>query len=130
MKKLLAACLLALSFSVGATEWQDTPKPTPIVQKSTDSWTTVDKGYHLAGGFAIASAATLYTKNPYHGFYWGCGAGVIKEALDSMDTINHTVSGKDLVVTCLGAAMGAAGTNWLITRQGDKNYVTYSYRFK
>lgn len=80
-----------------------------------DSWTGYDKKLHFLGGAAIAAGVAVHTGDPWKGFYAGAAAGVLKEALDATGTGN--VSGRDLVVTVIGAAVGASGSRLVIGRR-------------
>lgn len=70
-----------------------------------DEWNGEDKNLHALGGGVIALAMTAQTGNAYTGFKYGCGAGVAKELFDA--TGQGEVSAKDLLITCLGASVGA-----------------------
>ncbi len=70
-----------------------------------DDWTGEDKKLHAIGGGVIALAMTAQTGSAWAGFKYGCGAGLAKEAFDA--TGQGEVSAKDLIVTCLGAGVGA-----------------------
>ena len=112
----LAACslLLAASANAGCT--------------GADNFKTIDKRLHFVGGAVIAAAVTGHTKDPMLGFYAGTAAGVVKEALDS--TGIGDCSAKDLIATMAGAALGAAGTNWYISREGKTTIVGYRWELK
>lgn len=94
-----------------------------------EPWTGKDKALHLVAGAALASAGTAITKDPWKGFAIGCTAGVLKEAYDSAHPATHTVSVKDAAVTCVGAALGASGTHWVLQRYGGKMFVAYNTEF-
>ena len=72
-----------------------------------DSWTGRDKQMHLAAGAAIALPVTLITRDVQHGIVAGCAVGVAKEIADRYRP-GHVPSYRDAVVTCAGAAIGAA----------------------
>ena len=88
-----------------------------------------DKALHFGAGAAIASAVTLATGSASYGFTAGCAAGVLKEAYDARHPKTHTVSGKDLAITCLGAGLGAGATRWYIHRDNGTTTVTYNLTF-
>lgn len=88
-----------------------------------------DKALHFGAGAAIAAAVTATTNNAGLGFTAGCAAGVLKEAYDARHPRTHTVSGKDLAITCLGAGLGAGATRWYIHRSGGVTTVTYNWTF-
>lgn len=90
---------------------------------SADDWTGQDKAKHFAAGAVIASVITVVTVKPLVGFATGCLAGAVKEARD------RVASGKDFAVTCLGAALGAVGTNWMIQRSGRETVVSYNIQW-
>lgn len=88
-----------------------------------------DKALHFGAGAAIASAVTLATGSASYGFTAGCAAGVLKEAYDARHPKTHTVSGKDLAITCLGAGLGAGAMRWYIHRGNGVTTVTYNLTF-
>lgn len=128
----LYVLFLILVLSTPARAHEPAPPPTSVPAtdscRAADKWIAFDKGLHFGGGFVISAAVTAKTEDPWKGFWVGAGAGVLKEALDSKT--GGCVSGKDFVVTVLGAAAGASFTNWNIQRQrGTGNtLVTYSWR--
>ncbi len=85
-----------------------------------DSWTGPDKVKHLAVGAGISAAVMAATKDERLAFAAGCGAGVAKELYDAQHRDVHTPSGKDLVVTCIGAAIGTKTTSLIFTARGIK----------
>lgn len=87
----------------------------PCQSAPRDSWTGQDKALHFGLGAAIAAGVGVHTGDPWKGFYAGAAAGVLKEALDATGT--GQVSGRDLVVTVLGAAVGASGSKLVIGRR-------------
>lgn len=103
--KLLAACVLYAAV---------------VSCAYADEWTGRDKEIHFVGGAAVAAAVTAATGNEWHGFLAGTGAGLAKEVYDS--TGRGQVSGKDFVVTALGALVGARLTGWTL----GPNRVTYT----
>ena len=88
-----------------------------------DTWTGPDKFLHFGGGAVIAGAVTAGTKSRAWGFTAGCGVGLAKEVADPI------FSQKDLIVTCLGAGLGAYATGWMIERQGREVVVSYRWEF-
>lgn len=88
-----------------------------------------DKALHFGAGAAIAAAVTAGTGSASYGFTAGCAIGVLKEAYDARHPRTHTVSGKDLAVTCLGAGLGAGATRWYIHRGNGATTVTYNWTF-
>ena len=92
-----------------------------------DEWTGEDKKLHAIGGAAIALAMTAQTGSSLTGFAWGCGAGVAKEVFDS--TGQGQVSGKDLIVTCAGAAVGAGAGRFFITKIDGGIKLSFAARF-
>ena len=72
-----------------------------------DSWTGRDKQMHFAAGAAVALPVTLITRDVSHGIVAGCAVGVAKEIADKYRP-GHVASYRDAVVTCAGAAVGAA----------------------
>lgn len=88
----------------------DVPASVPSVK---DSWTSEDKGYHLAGGAVLSTVSTIKWESRAVGFAVGCGAGVAFELLAP-----GFKSYKDAVVTCLGAAFGAVIGGWHLQRNG------------
>lgn len=90
---------------------------------AADEWTGRDKELHFAGGAAIAAAVTLATADQNTGFLVGVGVGVAKEVYDA--TGHGTPSGKDLIVTILGAYIGSRAAGWVITPRS----VSYNWRF-
>jgi uncharacterized protein YfiM (DUF2279 family) len=93
-----------------------------VTTAQADEWTGPDKTIHFVGGAAIAAAVTAATRDEWKGFAAGTALGLAKEAYDA--TGRGQVSGKDFVVTMLGAYVGAKGTGWVITR----NSVVYTRR--
>jgi|GEM_PF-1418593 len=91
-----------------------------------DSWTSPDKAGHLVLGAVPAYFVTTYTENPWYGFAAGATAGVAKEVFDSR---NGKASGKDLVVTLIGAAAGAYAGNWMVYKQNKTVYIGYNTSF-
>jgi len=87
-----------------------------------EDWTGRDKQLHFIGGAVIAAAVTAATRDEWAGFAAGTTAGLVKEVYDS--TGRGQVSGKDFVVTALGAYVGAKSAGWVITR----NSVLYTRR--
>jgi uncharacterized protein YfiM (DUF2279 family) len=104
------ALTLALALTASAAHAQDT-------------WTGPDKFLHFGGGALIAGAVTAGTQSRAWGFAAGCGVGLAKEVADPV------FSQKDLVVTCLGAGLGAYATGWMIERQGRETVVSYTWEF-
>jgi uncharacterized protein YfiM (DUF2279 family) len=91
---------------------------------SKDRWTGQDKQQHLLMGSVIALAGTVGHKDPWMGFAYGAGAGLLKEAIDSRGS--GTCSAQDLAVTLIGAAIGAGiGARIIVT----PNSITYSMDF-
>jgi uncharacterized protein YfiM (DUF2279 family) len=88
-----------------------------------DEWTGRDKDLHFAGGAAVAAAVTLATRDRDAGFWAGTAVGLAKEVYDS--TGRGQVSGKDFVVTALGAYVGSRAAGWVITPRS----VTYTMKF-
>lgn len=72
-----------------------------------DSWTGRDKQMHAIAGAAIALPVTLITRDVSHGIVAGCAVGVAKELADKYRP-GHVASYRDAIVTCAGAAIGAA----------------------
>jgi len=81
-----------------------------------ESWGGADKQLHLVGGMAVAAAVTAATGNEWKGFLASAALGLAKEAHDS--TGRGHVSGKDALVTALGALIGAKATGWALTPSG------------
>ena len=88
-----------------------------------DEWTGRDKSLHFAGGAAVAAAVTLATRDRDAGFWAGAASGLLKEVYDS--TGRGHVSGKDFIVTALGAYVGSRAAGWVITPRS----VTYTMQF-
>ena len=72
-----------------------------------DSWTGRDKQMHAIAGAAVALPVTLATGSTGYGLAAGCAVGVAKELADKYRP-GHVASYRDAVVTCAGAAIGAA----------------------
>ncbi len=88
-----------------------------------DSWAGHDKTMHLAAGAAIGAGVTLYSRDPLIGTLAGTGVGLLKELRDSRG--HGHCSLQDAVVTALGAAAGAYGTRWALSRSGGTTWLTY-----
>jgi hypothetical protein len=75
-----------------------------------DEWTGADKQQHAAAGMAIAAGVSALSRDPLAGFVAGCGAGMAKELADAgrVFRAEAKATAKDLIVTCIGAAAGAA----------------------
>lgn len=74
--------------------------------KPIEKWTGPDKILHFVLiGATPAFIAGLAHGNPLVGVAFGCALGAMKEALDKA-VQNSTVSWKDFLVTCAGAAFG------------------------
>jgi uncharacterized protein YfiM (DUF2279 family) len=91
-----------------------------------DSWTSEDKAYHLVGGAVIGAAVTLQTESKMYGFMAGTAVGLLKEISDRRTT---GFSSKDLIVTSIGAALGAQAGGWMITARRDRVAVAYVAEF-
>lgn len=78
-----------------------------------DSWTGSDKIKHLAFGVIIAFAGGL-ALDPMIGLAAGACIGVAKEVYDGISG-KGTVSLQDMIVTAVGAAIGAAASHFLQT---------------
>lgn len=87
-----------------------------------DDWTGKDKELHFIGGAAIAAAVTAATGDEWKGFLAGAAVGVAKEIAD--EHRYGGASGKDAVVTALGALLGAKAAGWALTPNG----VTFTRR--
>lgn len=123
LRKMIV-CTALIASTAYANDKPAPPAPPP--PKAIDTWTGPDKPAHFFGGALIGGAVTAGTGKPLYGLAAGCGAGALKEFADRSTT---GFSSKDLVVTCLGAGLGAYGVNWLITRQGGKTTVSYAREF-
>jgi uncharacterized protein YfiM (DUF2279 family) len=88
-----------------------------------DRWTGSDKAQHLAIGGLIGFGGTLGTGSAWKGFAMGSAVGVLKEVSDAGGS--GTCSAKDLMVTVIGAGVGAVigkraavyvdrGTTWVV----------------
>lgn len=92
-----------------------------------DSWKGPDKRDHALIGAAISGAATLHTGDPWQGFLWGVGIGLLKEAADSGGL--GTCSLQDFAVTAAGAAIGAGGGRLMLQLNRDGGGLLYVTRF-
>ena len=70
-----------------------------------DDWTGPDKPRHLLAGGFIAAAVTAATRDERTGFVAGSAVGLLKELHDAAG--QGKASGKDFIVTVLGAYLGA-----------------------
>lgn len=138
MKRLYAsifivaiAAIFAMLFAGKAHAHENNVPPPPVVPSadrcSPDKWVAFDKGLHFGGGAIISGFVTAKTQDPWQGFAWGAGAGLLKEGIDKYS--GGCVSAKDFAVTVLGAAVGASFVNWNIKRQNGTTMVTYSVKF-
>jgi len=75
----------------------------------SDSWTSVDKLSHFAGGAAISGMAAHYTGSATTGLLSGCGIAAAGELADAARYGWHSkhASAKDFAMGCLGAVTGA-----------------------
>lgn len=96
---LLAALLIGTSAHAGCT--------------ARDGWRGYDKSLHLTLGATIATSVGVHTRSPMTGFWAGAAAGAAKELLDA--TGSGQCSAQDLVVTLLGAAIGATGAHVIVS---------------
>lgn len=77
-----------------------------------DDWTGPDKARHLLAGGFIAAAVTAATRDERTGFAAGSVAGLLKELHDAAG--HGRASGKDFIMTVLGAYLGARLTGQAI----------------
>lgn len=89
-----------------------------------DKWTGHDKQLHFIAGSAIALGVTAQTRDPWKGFAYGAGVGLVKEALDAGGS--GTCSAQDLAITVIGAGVGAYFGGKLILAP---NYIGYRTEF-
>lgn len=109
IKHIIGAALAALSLSVQATE---IPK---------------DKKMHAGVSFLLGMAAAhQFPDRPV--LAWGIAMvpGLLKEVSDKGGTGFDT---KDLAANAIGAALGVATTNWLISRSNGTTVVAYRTEF-
>ncbi len=105
MKRLvMAAAILAASFSVQADEWHGR-----------------DKQLHAIGGAIVAGSVHQLTDSRWAGFAAGLAVGIGKELVD-MRVPGHTPSLKDAVVTALGGSLVlvpglSIGPGWISYRK-------------
>ncbi len=92
-----------------------------------DAWRGEDKRLHFAGGAFISTVVTMHTGDPMTGFLAGTAAGVVKEAADAGGL--GQCSGKDLLVTVAGAALGAWAGHIVVTRVQGRTTVAYVAQF-
>jgi uncharacterized protein YfiM (DUF2279 family) len=90
-----------------------------------DSWHGPDKVEHLALGALVSGFVGAATQDPRQGVYWGVGAAIGKEALDS--TGLGTCSAQDAIWTLAGVGLGYAGTMFMIGRDRGTTSVRVSW---
>ena len=75
----------------------------------SDSWLSVDKVSHFAGGAAVSGLVSHYTDSATAGLLSGCGLAAAGELVDAARYGWHSrhASAKDFAVGCLGAVSGA-----------------------
>jgi uncharacterized protein YfiM (DUF2279 family) len=96
-------------------------------EEEKDSWTGADKvGHFVVFGMIPSQIVTIHTGNKWYGFATGVGIGALKELSDSR---THKASGKDFVVTAIGAAVGAYTGGWILTKIDKTTLVAYSSTF-
>lgn len=94
---------------------------------SSESWTGTDKRIHFAVSFvAGVAAANALPNEPVKAFGYAMIPGTIKEVLDASGS---GFSYKDMAADALGAALGVAGTHWLIKRANGTTVVAYHTAF-
>jgi uncharacterized protein YfiM (DUF2279 family) len=90
-----------------------------------DSWHGEDKLEHLALGTLVSGFVGAATQDPWQGVYWGVGAAIGKEVLDS--TGMGTCSAQDAIWTLAGVGLGYAGARFLIGRDHGTTTVRVSW---
>jgi len=75
-----------------------------------------DKKKHAIAGAVIGSMFTLAAKDKVHGMVAGCGAGALKETLDSMGL--GDADWKDFLWTCGTSIAVSYGTEKVFIRNG------------
>jgi hypothetical protein len=90
-----------------------------------DSWHGDDKVEHLALGTLVSGFVGAATQDARQGVYWGVGAAIGKEALDS--TGLGTCSAQDAIWTLAGVGIGYAGARIMIGRNRDTTTVRVSW---
>lgn len=124
---LVAGPSFAVETPVAPTPSASAPAPAAPAH-SGDSWGGRDKAQHFVVGAVIALGVTAATEKPLYGFAAGCGAGGLKELYDR-GRPGHTASGRDFVVTCLGAGLGAYTGGLIVGRSNGQTTVSYYKEF-
>lgn len=92
-----------------------------------DQWTGRDKALHLVAGAAVGAGVTAYTRDPLIGTFAGTAVGIAKEIRDSRG--HGHCSAQDALITALGAAVGAYGASWALSRSAGVTWVSYRVEF-
>lgn len=115
MRHLLTVLLLALCM------------PAAAGCRANDHWRGGDKQLHAVVGGGIALVTTLHTADPWRGFLYGAGAGLVKEAIDA--TGQGDCSLQDLAVTVAAAGIAAYTGGLIVTRVQGRTLVAYTRSF-
>jgi hypothetical protein len=95
--------------------------------RSNDRWRGDDKQLHVLGAGAISFVATLHTRDPWQGFWWGTGAAVAKEAIDAAGMGDCSM--QDLAVGVIAAGVAAYTGGLIVTRVQGRTLVAYTTTF-
>jgi hypothetical protein len=110
---LIGAAFAALSLSGHATEKKKIPE---------------DKRLHAGASFFIGvAAAHQWPNEPLKAFGVAMLPGLAKEVLDSRGGTGF--SGKDIAANAIGAALGVATGNWIVSRNNGTTVVAYRTEF-
>lgn len=114
MKKLFISALIAFTcMSTYASDFFN------------DKWSGPDKTKHLIVGLATGSVSTFVTKDEWKGAAVGCAVGAVKEVYDARSGTKHVASFQDFAVTCLGSALGAGITKFVLYKEQGKTMILY-----
>lgn len=137
-KCLIGASLLALSTVAFATEcaYTHTPcppkpeEPTPPEMVVTDTWKGKDKRDHFVVSTLLGIGARGFiTPQPIPAWGLCMLPGLGKELYDARKNAAGAFSEKDLVANGLGCALGVAGTDMALTKEGDRYTLWLNVKF-
>jgi len=112
--------LLIMSVFAAFTAITDAHAHSGVANSSSD-WYGTDKHAHLKAGVVVGALGTLATESPAWGTAIGCGAGALNEVKDYYSK-GHTADFKDFAVTCIGSALGAYSSDWVLTKTVGNGY--------
>jgi uncharacterized protein YfiM (DUF2279 family) len=94
-----------------------------------DDWTGPDKDKHAVLGAVAGFAVTSATGAVWKGIAAGFVLGAAKEYADSRNRAKHSASYKDLIVTGMGAALGAGASRIVVNYGAGVTSIQYGTEF-